>query len=172
MAITVGEKNYWKERIERRVDRAIDELLVANDPTFKTRIAIEARKRAIQALEIEEPFNRTREIDKQIQELLDARSSSYRKMAVLLDYLARLPTYFGSTEHFIAKAIDDRQSLYEIELMNESVLGNQIQQLIQKKEELIDASMLATSTSQIATLWSRITSLFGDSETEVEADNE
>ena len=61
MGLTVAEKNHWKERIERKLNRAIDVLLASKDPTFKSTIEKEAWERAVESLGIAEAYRRIRE---------------------------------------------------------------------------------------------------------------
>src|SRR5438874_6732960 len=47
--LTVTEKEHWKERIERRLDKRI-EAIWARDPNLKERIDDEARQKALESL--------------------------------------------------------------------------------------------------------------------------
>jgi hypothetical protein len=46
MGLTVAEKQHWKERISRRIDKRI-EALCAGEPNLMNRIRREARQRAL-----------------------------------------------------------------------------------------------------------------------------
>jgi hypothetical protein len=49
--LTVTEKEHWKERISRRIDKAIEAIYAAH-PDLKTRIADAARSEALRSLGI------------------------------------------------------------------------------------------------------------------------
>jgi len=49
MSLTVSEKNHWKERIARRIDKKVETLLAA-EPNLMDRIHHDARQRALQSL--------------------------------------------------------------------------------------------------------------------------
>ena len=50
MSITVREKEHWKERIARKIERAVEQLVEVNDAKYLKRIAEAARQQAIVAL--------------------------------------------------------------------------------------------------------------------------
>ena len=53
MSLTVAEKQHWKERIARRIEKKIETLLAA-DPNLMDRIHRDARQRALQSLGLSE----------------------------------------------------------------------------------------------------------------------
>ena len=53
MAITVAEKEHWRNRIEVRIDRRIERLVSAEDPTFLQELTKQARARAYKELGID-----------------------------------------------------------------------------------------------------------------------
>ena len=52
--LTVTEKEHWKGRIARRIDKKI-EALTASDPNFFDRIDRQARQRALESLGLKPP---------------------------------------------------------------------------------------------------------------------
>ncbi|NLY00273.1 MAG: hypothetical protein GXY83_29600, partial [Rhodopirellula sp.] len=53
MALTVTEKEHWRDRISRRIDKKVEQLQAA-EPNLKDRIEREARSRALQSLGLAE----------------------------------------------------------------------------------------------------------------------
>ena len=51
--LTVTEKEHWKNRIARRIDKRI-EAITADDPNFFERIERDARKQALESLGLAE----------------------------------------------------------------------------------------------------------------------
>ena len=52
MAITLGEKSHWKDRIGKRIDRRIETLVAKEDPTLLQRVKEQARDKAHESLGI------------------------------------------------------------------------------------------------------------------------
>src|SRR5438874_10705716 len=71
--LTVTEKEHWKERIERRLDKRI-EAIWARDPNLKERIDNEARQKALESLQLAELGREAEEIE-QHKEQIDKRLS-------------------------------------------------------------------------------------------------
>lgn len=51
--LTVAEKNHWKDRLSKRIDRRI-ETIAAEEPNLLDRVKREARERAMQSLNVAE----------------------------------------------------------------------------------------------------------------------
>ena len=64
--------------------------------------------------------------------------------------------------------LDRRKVVHEGELLRESDLGREILRLRREKENLLDTVWLASSTSQLKTLWQNVATLLGDEATQLE----
>lgn len=73
-------------------------------------------------------------------------------------------------EQEVKGAIGRRQQVHEDELLAENDLGRRILELRRQQEDLIDVVWLATSPSQLKTLWSKVGELLGDQPTRLERD--
>ena len=49
MSLTVAEKEHWKDRISRRIDKKVETLLAA-EPNLMDRVHRDARQQALQSL--------------------------------------------------------------------------------------------------------------------------
>lgn len=154
--LTVKEKEHWKERIERKVDRAIEKLIAESDPTYRERIAERSAIMALESLGIAELHQRrcTIEADQKRleQDLLEVLQRTAEKLK---------PTASGSpskweNERTIDAARSRRCGVHEQELLAADPLGQKVLALELEKEELLDTIWLATSSSQIKELWSRV----------------
>lgn len=67
-------------------------------------------------------------------------------------------------------AIKRRQGLHEDELLAESETGRRILELRQERENLLDTVWLATSSTQIRTLWTQLGELLDDEQTRLQRD--
>ncbi len=167
MSLTVREKDHWKERIGRRIDKKI-EVIGAEDPSLFKRVERDARQRALDSLGLAEMQAELDSVQRE-KESLDKRTTQVGK--AMLAHIRGVPVEdFNGYHHNreIADAIKNRQRVHEDELLTENELGQQILRLRSEKDELIDVVWLATSPKQIKELWSKVAGLLGDSQTHLE----
>lgn len=159
MTLTVKEKEHWKASIDRKVQRAIDAIYAEGEPSFRDRILKESRRKALQSLGIEELQNRNIAISDQLRVLQEEQRELEKKLADAVK--ARCSEYKVeySYQFSLEAAIRLRQKRFERELLNENELGQKILRLQDEQEELLDTVWLATSSSQIKELWSRVSKL-------------
>jgi len=168
MSLTVTEKNHWKERIAKRIEQAIEELLAEHDPTFNAKIEQQARARAIESLGVAESYGRLDEIKAAIKTLEAERAQiSDRIEHALIPSTEYMRSYYDTSSR-IERMISDRQGVYEQELLNESPLGKKVLTLRREQEELLDTVWLATSPVQIKNLWNQVSQLLGQRITDLQ----
>ena len=164
MPLTVAEREHWRDRISRRIDKKIA-AITARAPGLFDRVARDARMRATQSLGIAEFISEQDQLELQ-KKVLDARDEVLSRQL-----LARLrgtpPDTIDSyavcrSENEINTAIKTRQAIHEDELFREHDLGRQIVQLRLEKENLLDTVFLATSPIQLRSLWEKVSDLLGD----------
>jgi hypothetical protein len=164
--LTVTEKEHWKERIARRIDKRI-EALTATEPAFLERMREQARQRALQSLglaaiqaELDAPQEQKQELERRERQAQRALLAAVRRVP-----LEAVDDYYPSAQGEVTSAIQRRQSLHEDELLAENPLGQQILRLRQEKENLLDTIWLATSPQQIKELWKKVVDLLGEEQT-------
>ena len=170
--LTVTEKQHWKERINRRIDKKI-ETISTEEPNLFDRIRREARQRALQSLGLAEM---QAELDgiKQQQSVLEKRENQINK--AMLAHIRGVPAddlddycaYRHDRE--VENAVERRQAVHEEELLAEGELGLRILQLRKEKENLLDTVWLATSPKEIKELWAKVTEILGDEQTQLQQD--
>lgn len=162
--LTVTEKAHWKERIERRVDKAIAEL-EAQDPQLMPTILAQAEDLAHQALGTRQHHRKLESLRKQIKSLEEERDETER--AMWLHALGADGLRFGeySAKNRFSELHRKRSARIEEEQLQASPLGSRILQLRAEKDSLLDTVWLATSSSQIRELWSRVSSVLGEEAT-------
>src|SRR5690606_22815594 len=79
MAITVAEKEHWKSRIEKKIDRKI-ELIQRSKPELFQTIKTKARAAALIRLEIDADHDRMAELQTQIDRLQDERKKLVQEL--------------------------------------------------------------------------------------------
>ena len=172
MGLTVTEKEHWKDRIARRIDKRI-EAISAEDPNLFDRVRRDARQRALDSLGLAEMQAELDAIEQE-KDALEKRADRIGKG--MLAHIRGVPVdniddFYGyRREHEVSSAIERRQQVHEDELLAESELGQRILHLRREQEELIDVVWLATSPKEVKELWTKITELLGDDQTQLQRD--
>jgi len=169
--LTVTEKEHWKDRIARRIDKKV-ETLYAIHPNLKERIERDARQQALVSLglaelqaEGERIKNQTAELEKRARQV--EREMLAKVRGVPVDTLSE---YGYSRETEVENAIKRRQAVHEDELLAASDIGQQILMFKAEREGLLDCVWLAVSPKQIKDLWSQVATLLGDTQTQLQRD--
>ena len=84
MALTIKEKEHWKERISRRIDHAIEQLLTNEDSEFRRRVEAQATERAWESLGIKSLRDEVLQIEQETARLAARREEVYAAMAAEL----------------------------------------------------------------------------------------
>ena len=170
--LTVTEKEHWKSRIARRIDKRI-ETVTAGDPNFFERIERDARQRALESLGLAEYQAELDQLQRQ-KETLEKREKRLHKTmlakirGVEPDDLDDYYSYRHDSE--VDNAVRKRKAVHEDELLAESELGQQVLKPRSEKESLLDTVWLAASTKQIKELWHKVAELLGDGQTQLQRD--
>ena len=170
--LTVTEKEHWKSRIARRIDKRI-EAITAGDPNFFERIERDARQRALESLGLAEYQAELDQLQRQ-KETLEKREKRLHKTmlarirGVEPDDLDDYYSYRHDSE--VDNAVKRRKAVHEDELLAESELGQQVLKLRSEKESLLDTVWLAASAKQIKDLWHKVAELLGDEQTQLQRD--
>ena len=77
--LTVAEKNHWKDRLSKRIDRRI-ETIAAEEPNLLDRVKRDARERAMQSLNVAELQADVDVIEKPEDALNDRKNLLHRTM--------------------------------------------------------------------------------------------
>jgi hypothetical protein len=170
MALTVTEKEHWKDRIARRIEKRI-EAIFAEEPNLEDRIQRESRQRALSSLGLSDLQSELDEIEKQ-QEALEKREREInnailaRVRGVPVSEIDDYASYLHDNE--VSNAVKRRQAVHEDELLAENERGQEIIRLRQEQEDLLDTVWLATSGAQIKELWSKMAELLNDPQTQLQ----
>jgi hypothetical protein len=171
--LTVTEKEHWKERISRRIDKAI-EAVYAEDTSLKSRIADAARSESLKSLGLAELQQQLDKIEQNEKRLSKQKEAIHRKMLAIVKGVAvddvRSYSYYSSRPHEVAEAVNRRHGIHEEELLARDPNGNRVLKLRQEKDELLDTVWLATSSKQIKQLWQSVAALVSQEPTELQAE--
>lgn len=171
-SLTVTEKQHWKNRIDKRIDRRI-ETLAAEEPGFMDRVKDAARSHALKSLGLEKLEARLERIRRQQQVLEDREEATERMMlatvrGVRVKDVRNEGTY--AIEREVSETVEKRQRVHEHELLSKTKRGRAILRLKEEKENLLDTVWLATSPKQIKDLWQKVEELLGVKPTKLERD--
>ncbi len=167
MGLTVAEKEHWKQRITRRMEKRI-EVLCAAEPNLMDRIHREARERALHSLGLTEGQAELDALDRQEEELARRKEHTHQAMLAIVRKVPvediRDSSCYASPEE-VANAVRRRQAVHEDELLAEHSVGKDILQLRRERDDLLDTVWLATSGTQIRELWRKVGELLHEEPT-------
>ncbi len=174
--LTVTEKSHWRDQIAARIEKAAEKIR-AKHPALFDRVARQAHTQAPASLGLADAYAELESIKaeeatltrrkKQAQRLLIATLRGTPIDEVADSYSVR----YGSElalPHEVAEAITRRQSAHQEQMLADDPIGREIARLSAEKDNLLDTIWLATSPSQIRTLWSKVSELLGDEPTQLE----
>lgn len=160
MALTVSEKQHWKERIARKISQAVDALLEKNNPNYMKEVAADARKEAPTRLGVVEVINHLKQLGLEEKRLKEEEENTVMQLLAIIrgaDPKA-VVMHFGWRDE-LDRATRKTQEVLEKELLAADPLGRQILKLRREEEELLDTVWLATSPQQIRSLWQSVAEL-------------
>jgi hypothetical protein len=166
--LTVTEKEHWKSRIEKRINRAIEILESSNAEHFAS-IRARAKDAALKELGIEK-LAANRDRLKEERKLLESEFEDAEtdiEIAILGETeRKKLGAYYSrkAAEQKIKRATE----LVEERLLGDSDLGIELRRLREERESLLDTVWLATSSKQIRDLWCRVSEVLGETPTRMQ----
>jgi hypothetical protein len=152
MPLTQGEKNHWKDRIEKRIDHRIEMLVAKEDPTLLQRVEKEAQDRAYKSLGIDGQQHELEAIEKQKEELEKREQRlAAEQVSIINGTPVERELSIGAIYHRngVEEAVDARAKALEADILAECDLGRRVLSLREEKDNLLDTVWLATSNSQI-----------------------
>jgi hypothetical protein len=168
--LTVTEKEHWKQRISRRIDKAIEAIYAAH-PDLKSRIVEAARAEALRSLGLTQLQQQIDTIEESEKRSTKQKEATYKQMIAIVigKSVDDVPYhYYALRPNEVTVAIERRQAVHEEELLARDPQGKRILALRREKEELLDTVWLATSGKQIKELWQSIAELLSDEPTELQ----
>src|SRR5262249_36258361 len=143
--LSVTEKQHWKDRIARRIDKRID-AIGAGEPNLMDRISRVARQRALESLGLAAMQADLDGIEAQ-KEKLDRQQDRLHK--AMLATVRRVPvedvtdSYLGYLHQEVTNAVERRRSMHEEELLAEDTPGQEILRLGQEKGAGLESPKLS-----------------------------
>lgn len=162
--LTVPEKEYWKNRIEKRIEQKV-EAVCAKDPSLLERLQRESRQRALASLGLLEWQSELDVIEHQKARLEIRRREIERSMLALVRGVSAedIDDYESCRHHReVDQTIARRQAVHQDELLAESEIGQSILKLRAGKEFLVDSVWLATSLQQVQEIQSALAAMLND----------
>lgn len=163
MAISISEKQHWKERIEKKIKQRIHALKSQN-PTYFVNAESEAKLLAINELgiatEFEELKHLNQEIDRMTEDLKTRICVTIEKLSgeKPLHYNVHVGRIDTLLQPYTARKLD--------ELLQADKLGREVAKLESEKENLMDTIWLATSSRQMSDMWTKVLKLLDEEGTD------
>lgn len=169
MPLTVKEKEHWKQRIEKKIGKAIEKVYRDEGKKLRQTTRQEAEARVLKSLGLEDYM-------KQYKELLAVQSELSEQQRKLSEDAAKAfaahkekPRNSWCQGHsLIESVVKEELAEAEKEILQESEVGRKILRLEREREELTDTIWLATSPVQIRSLWKDFTTMVTDEPTELQ----
>lgn len=173
MALTVTEREHWKERIARRIDKAIASVVSQADANLLDRVSREAKAQAAKSLGLDDLMKRRTSAVNEIARLQGERDGLHREMEAVVRGLnvndVGKASYYGSLPCVVDDAIRSRAVAFEETLLAKDEYGRKILELRREKESLLDTVWLATSGKQIRELWEQVREYLAEKPTALES---
>ena len=158
MTLTVKEKDHWRNRIERRIDRKIEEIEASEPSHVWDELERRAEQIALDDLGIAVLMQESQRLEKQIEELQRDQRRGWAQMeAITRGVDVATVEWAKCLPYEVKRLIGKRKDVLLEKIRTEHPKGQHIQKLEAEKDELLDTVWLATSASQIKELWSQIT---------------
>lgn len=162
MAITISEKQHWRERIEKRINRRILDVK-SKDPAHFSQIETRAKQIVAANLGVSECLERIKEIDEE-RDLLNREQQ--RTLCSAYEILTgKKEDHHYSIHSEILQQMKPHIQRVQEELLQDTDLGREVAQLEAEKENLLDTVWLATSPRQMSDLWIKLLKLLGEETT-------
>ena len=166
--LTVTEKEHWKDRLSRRIDRRID-AIAAEEPQFLDSVKAQARQIAIASFGLADTYRELVAVQQEKSRIVDREEELARQLLIVIrgtDPSRGSAAY--CVESYLNEAIKTRVEVEQESLLLKSQLGRRIVELRREKDNLLDTVWLATSSQQIKDLWTKVGELLQDEPTRLE----
>ena len=171
MALTLREKDHWKDRIGKRIEHRIETIVAKEDPTLLQRVKEQSRDKAYESLGIQAQRQELKKLEKQKADIekrerrLEAEQRAVIKGTIVEEEIESSRYSYGSV---VENAVAARAKALESEILADSEVGKQVLSLREEKDNLLDTVWLATSSSQIKELWEQANTLLAVKPTALE----
>ena len=168
MAITVKEKEHWKNRIAEKIERRIETLVATQQPSYLGEVDRKASEEAAGILNLSDVLTRKHTVRESIAKLKKQENQLQLEAASIVtgkpfDEFPR--THEWELNRMVEQAMEKAQRIAERNIMSQDELGRTILTLRDEQEELLDTVWLATSSTQIRELWKSVSNLLAEEPT-------
>ena len=169
MPLTVKEKEHWKSRIEKKIDKAIERVYRDEGKDFRNSIRQKAEAIVLKRLRLDDYMKQYEKLEAQMKSLREQQKQLSDKAAKPFEAGRDENRYYSDSGHSLIKSVVNREvAAAEKVVLRESEMGRKILRLEREREELTDTIWLATSPVQIRSLWNDFTALVTEEPTELQ----
>ncbi len=167
MPLTVKEKEHWREQIEKRINKAIEQVYRLEGKEWRELVTKDTEARVLKRLGLDAYMDRHKELKSQISKLEQQQKDLADEAVKRIEH-ERHGGYYSESHSVILKVVDAEKRLVKKEVLQESEVGRKILRLEREREELTDTIWLATSPVQIRSLWKDFTAMVTEEPTELQ----
>ena len=154
MPLTVREKEHWKDRIEQKIDKAIERAYRDEGKDWRGSIRQEAEALVLKRLGLVDYIKQYEALETQMKSLRKQQDKLSEETAKPFEAGRDENRYYSDHGHSLIKNMINREvAEAEKEILQESEVGRKILRLERERDELPDTIWLATSPVQIRSLW-------------------
>jgi hypothetical protein len=162
MALTVAEKEHWKDRIEKRIAKKIDQLY-DSDPQLASQLSELPRERAIDSLGLRAKWDELHDLEEQEKEIQKQKEAACEEMHFIITGSRERHGYYRHrVDDAVENAIKKRMDTERDKILAESEVGRTILSLQSESENILDTVWLATSPKQVKELWDQVAAFLGE----------
>lgn len=167
MALTITEKQHWKNRIESKLNQRISQLKGSDSDLLK-QIRDEAKREVAASRNLGDDFGRLADSELEIKRLEN-------EMDLLVVQVCDKLFDEGDCHYTSLSKARERLTELEEEKAEELLLGHdlgcRITRLKEEKENLLDSILLAVDIRQVIDMWERVTALVTDQAIETDQES-
>lgn len=159
MALSVTEKQHWKERIDQKIKRRIESLKALN-ATYFAETETAAKLAAAMELGVHSDIESIRAMEQKIEKL---QNDTKKHLLQVIEKISgkQLNPYYAQMDRV------DTELKPHIERSMNNLLatdprGQEVIKLDAEREQLLDTIWLATSSHQVRDMWAQVLKLLGE----------
>ncbi len=163
MALSVTEKQHWKDRIDQKIKRRIESLKALN-ATYFAEMETAAKLTAATELGIHSDIEAIRAMEQKIEKL---QNDSKKHLLQVIEKISgkQLNPYYAQMDRVDTELKPHIERCLH-KLLTNDPRGQEVIKLESEREQLLDTIWLATSSRQVRDMWTQVLKLLGEDSSE------
>lgn len=159
MALSVTEKQHWKDRIDQKIRKRIESLKALN-ATFFAETETAAKLAATVELGVHSDIESIRAMEQKIEKL---ETDAKKLLLQVIEKISgkQLNPYYAQMDRVDSELKPHIERCMH-ELLATDPRGQEVIKLESEREQLLDTIWLATSSRQVRDMWAQVLKLLGE----------